>query len=794
MSTKKTTAQTPEKLTGIRLTKIPKSAVGFKAIRSTFARINREVGLVKGMGLLAKINQKDGFDCPGCAWPDPDEKRAFLSEYCENGAKAIAEEATKNRVSPLFFATHATDELAALSDFELGKKGRITHPVLLKEGSRHYEEISWPKAFELIGNTLNKLPSPEEAIFYTSGRTSNEAAFLYQLFVREYGTNNLPDCSNMCHESSGAALTETLGIGKGSVTLDDFDCADLVIVMGQNPGTNHPRMLSALESTKKHGGKIISINPLPEVGLLRFKDPQNPLKWIGTGTELTDLFLQVKINGDVALLKALMLLLLEKEEKNPGTVFDQNFIKTKTRGYKAFIKDLQKENTNDLIAATGLSKTEVEAAAAMIASRQKIIICWAMGLTQHKNGVDNIRELVNLLLLKGSIGKKGAGTCPVRGHSNVQGDRTMGIWEKPPTDFLKALEKEFEFNAPKKNGLDVVASIEAMHAKKAKVFVGMGGNFISASPDTEYTANALRACELTVHIATKINRSHLIHGKQALILPCLGRSEKDLQESGEQFVSVENSMGVVSKSAGHLSPLSDQLKSETAIVAGMALATLKNSKTPWADMPKNYDRIRQAIENTIPGFEKYNQRIRIPGGFYLPNKVRANDFSATKTGKANFTLNKISDVQLDKDQFLMMTIRSHDQYNTTIYGLDDRYRGILNERRVVLMHREDMRELDLKEKDLVTLTSHFQGEQRSAAGFLALPYDIPKRCTATYFPEANVLIPLQSTARISNTPTSKTVVITIAKENEISTRNLPPLFPKFDSEQPIPQKHENNKN
>jgi molybdopterin-dependent oxidoreductase alpha subunit len=447
-----------------------------------------------------------------------------------------------------------------------------------------------------------------------------------------------------------------------------------------------------------------------------------------------------------------------------------------------------------LIAATGLSKTEVEAAAAMIASRQKIIICWAMGLTQHKNGVDNIRELVNLLLLKGSIGKKGAGTCPVRGHSNVQGDRTMGIWEKPPTDFLKALEKEFKFNAPKKNGLDVVASIEAMHAKKAKVFVGMGGNFISASPDTEYTANALRACELTVHIATKINRSHLIHGKQALILPCLGRSEKDLQESGEQFVSVENSMGVVSKSAGHLSPLSDQLKSETAIVAGMALATLKNSKTPWADMPKNYDRIRQAIENTIPGFEKYNQRIRIPGGFYLPNKVRANDFSATKTGKANFTLNKISDVQLDKDQFLMMTIRSHDQYNTTIYGLDDRYRGILNERRVVLMHREDMRELDLKEKDLVTLTSHFQGEQRSAAGFLALPYDIPKRCTATYFPEANVLIPLQSTARISNTPTSKTVVITIAKENEISTRNLPPLFPKFDSEQPIPQKHENNKN
>lgn len=765
MTKKKTNAQPPEKFTGIKLDKIPTSAVGVKAITSALTHIKDEVGIQKGVRLLARLNQKDGFDCPGCAWPDPDEKRAFLAEYCENGAKAVAEEATKNKVSPMFFSTHSVSDLAALSDYEIGKSGRITHPMILKENSDHYEEISWEDAFTLIGKELNALDSPDEAIFYTSGRTSNEAAYLYQLFVREYGTNNLPDCSNMCHESSGAALSETLGIGKGSVTLDDFNHADLVIVMGQNPGTNHPRMLTALGETKKNGGKIMTINPLPEVGLMRYNDPQNPLKWIGKGQKLTDLFLQVKINGDVALLKIILKLLLEKEKAHPNTVFDHEFIKEKTHGYEALIDDIERYTIEALLPQTGLDLSTIKEAADMIAANKKIIVCWAMGLTQHKNGVDNIREIVNLLLLRGSIGKKGAGTCPVRGHSNVQGDRTMGIWEKPKDAFLDKLESEFDFKAPRKHGYDVVDAIEAMYQQKAKVFIGMGGNFISATPDTEYTADALRNCALTVHVSTKLNRSHLIHGKQALILPCLGRTEKDIQETGEQFVSVENSMGVVHKTSGNLTPCSTKLLSEPAIVAGMANATLKNTKTAWNKFISNYDFIRDKIEATIPGFESYNKRVRVKSGFYLPNNARANDFSPTATGKANFTLNKPSELELDQDQFIMMTIRTHDQYNTTIYGLNDRYRGVLNERRVIFMNPEDMEHLGIQKLDKVNLVSHFKGEKRKADHFLAIPYSIPKQCTATYFPEANVLVPLKSKADISNTPASKTVIITIEKVN-----------------------------
>jgi molybdopterin-dependent oxidoreductase alpha subunit len=760
---KKITAQPPEKLTGIQLTKVPETSVGVKAIVSALTHIKNEVGIVKGISLLKNINQKDGFDCPGCAWPDPDEKRAFLAEYCENGAKAVAEEATKNKVSPLFFATHSVDELAKLSDYEIGKSGRITHPMYLAEEKTHYEEISWGKAFHLIADELNALKSADEAVFYTSGRTSNEAAFLYQLFVREFGTNNLPDCSNMCHESSGAALSETLGIGKGSVTLDDFNHADLVIVIGQNPGTNHPRMLTALSETKKRGGKIISINPLPEVGLVNYKDPQNPLKWIGKGQNLTDVFLQVKINGDVALLKIILKLMKEKEDAEPNSVFNHQFIKEKTDGIDALLKDLDTYSIDDLIPQTGLTLKEIEKATELIINNDKIIICWAMGLTQHKNAVDNIREIVNILLLKGSIGKKGAGTCPVRGHSNVQGDRTMGIWEKPPASFLDNLEKEFNFKAPRKNGLDVVEAIEAMHQKKAKVFFGMGGNFISATPDTEFTADALRNCSLTVQVSTKLNRSHLITGKKALILPCLGRSESDYQISGEQFVSVENSMGVVHQSRGHLEPCFEKLLSETAIVANLANITLKNSNTDWINLTSNYDLIRNKIEATIPGFQNYNKRVRIKGGFYLPNNARDNNFEPTNTGKANFSINRPSEIELEENQFIMMTIRTHDQFNTTIYGLNDRYRGVLNERRVVFMNIEDMKKLGLQKLDVVDLTSHFKNEKREAKGFLAIPYSIPKQCTATYFPEANVLVPLKSTADISNTPTSKTVIITIKK-------------------------------
>jgi molybdopterin-dependent oxidoreductase alpha subunit len=760
---KKTHAQTPEKLTGIQLIEVPKSSVGVKAIASALTHIKDEVGVLKGIGLLKNINQKYGFDCPGCAWPDPDEKRAFLAEYCENGAKAIAEEATKNKVSPLFFATHTVDELAKLSDYEIGKSGRITHPMYLPEGKTNYEEISWGKAFKLISSELNNLDSPDEAIFYTSGRTSNEAAFLYQLFVRQFGTNNLPDCSNMCHESSGAALSETLGIGKGSVTLDDFNHADLVIVIGQNPGTNHPRMLSALSETKKKGGKIITINPLPEVGLMNYKEPQNPLKWIGKGQNLTDLFLQVKINGDVALLKIILKMMKKQEDSEPNSVFNHQFIKEKTAGIDDLLKDLDKYSIEDLLPQIGLPLIEIEKAANLIINNDKIIICWAMGLTQHKNSVDNIREVVNILLLKGSIGKQGAGTCPVRGHSNVQGDRTMGIWEKAPDSFLDNLDKEFGFKSPRKHGFDVVEAIEAMHEKKAKVFFGLGGNFVSATPDTEFTADALRNCNLTVQVSTKLNRSHLITGKKALILPCLGRSERDYQTSGEQFVSVENSMGVVHQSRGHLEPCSDKLLSEVAIVSNLANFTLKKSNVDWILLTSNYNLIRNKIEATIPGFKDFNKRVRVKGGFYLPNNARENNFEPTATGKANFSSNKPSEIELENNQFMMMTIRTHDQYNTTIYGLDDRYRGVLNERRVIFMNTNDMELLGIKKLDVVDLTSHFKGETREAKGFLAIPYNIPKQCTATYFPEANVLVPIKSKADISNTPASKTVIITIQK-------------------------------
>ena len=760
---KKINAQPPEKLTGIQLHEIPTSAVGFKAIKSSINVIVREVGLVKGIQLLKNINQTKGFDCPGCAWPDPDAKRAFLAEYCENGAKAVAEEATKNKVSPLFFATHSVAKLSELSDYEIGKSGRITQPMYLPEGKDHYEEISWEAAFSLIGKELNKLKSPDEAIFYTSGRTSNEAAFLYQLFVRQFGTNNLPDCSNMCHESSGVALTETLGIGKGSVTLEDFKHTDLVIVIGQNPGTNHPRMLTALGETKKSGGKIITVNPLPEVGLMNYKDPQNPLKWIGSGQDLTDLFLQVKINGDVALLKIILKLMKVKELENPGSVFNHTFINEKTAGIEEMLADLDLYSIEELLPQTGVSLEKIKEATTLIIQNEKIIICWAMGLTQHKNAVDNIRELVNILLLKGSIGKKGAGTCPVRGHSNVQGDRTMGIWEKMPDRFLDKLDTAFDFKSPRKHGFDVVASIEAMHQEKVKVFIGMGGNFVSATPDTEFTANAMRNCDLTVHVSTKLNRSHLIHGKKALILPCLGRSEKDFQATGEQFISVENSMGIVHQSRGHLKPHSEKLLSEPAIVAGLANATLKNSSTNWTALISNYDFIRNKIEAVIPGFENYNKQVRVKGGFYLPNNARENDYTPTATGKANFSLNTPSDLKLETHQFMMMTIRSHDQYNTTIYGLDDRYRGVLNERRVLYMNADDMENQNLKSLDLVDIKSHFNGEERIAKGFLVVKYNIPKQCTATYFPEANVLVPLKSVANISNTPASKTVIISIEK-------------------------------
>lgn len=761
---KRTNAQPPVEFTGLKSGKIHSTAAGVGAVKSAIKHMLEEMDSPRAMKVLNKMNQKGGFDCSGCAWPDPDDKRSALGEYCENGAKAIAEEATTKKADPDFFAQNSVQEIGSWSDYKIGKVGRITHPMILREGDTHYTPIEWDEAFQLIGKELNALSSPHEAIFYTSGRTSNEAAYLYQLFVRQFGTNNLPDCSNMCHESSGSGLSETVGIGKGSVTLEDFKHAEVVLVMGQNPGTNHPRMLSALEDTKANGGTIISVNPLPEAGLMNFKHPQKPGHLLGRGVKLTDIFLQVKINGDVALLKALMVLMLEAENKKPGTVFDLEFIQSKTSGYEALIEDLKKHDFQELVAASGLKEEDVRTTAQLLIEKKKIIICWAMGLTQHKNGVQNIREVVNLLLLKGSIGKKGAGTCPVRGHSNVQGDRTMGIWEKPKPQFLDDLKKEFDFNPPYEHGYDVVEAIEAMHEKKAKVFFAMGGNFISATPDTEFTGEALRNCNLTIHVSTKPNRSHVVHGKTALILPCLGRSEKDLQHGKEQIISVENSMGVVHSSRGNLEPSSPHLLSEPVIVSKLALATLKtNPKTDWADLVNNYDNIRNKIEATIPGFDNFNKRVRQPEGFHLPNNSREGNFAPTKTGKANFTVNPVPQQAITSEEYLMMTIRTHDQYNTTVYGLDDRYRGIYNERRVVLMNNNDIQKAGLKANDIVDITSEYNGVLRTAEKFIVYPFDIPEGCTATYFPETNVLVPIDSKADISNTPTSKLVVVKLKK-------------------------------
>lgn len=753
--------ENPEELLRLKQSAPPEAAAGMTAVLSGAMHILNEMGPGRGIKALRKLNQKDGFDCPGCAWPDPDGDRSSLGEFCENGAKAIAEEATTKKLTAEFFQAHSVAELANLNDYEIGKKGRVAEPVYLAPGATHYAPISWDEAFQKIAAHLKALASPDEAIFYTSGRTSNEAAFLYQLFVREFGTNNLPDCSNMCHESSGVALNETLGTGKGSVTLEDFNHAEVILILGQNPGTNHPRMLTALQKAKRNGAKIISINPLPETGLISFKNPQTVSGALGIKAAITDLYLPVRINGDMALLRGIEKILLEEDEKNPGSVFDHEFINVHTSGYELLVNDLRGRSLADLSQASGISIEQLHEAAAMIKDKSRIIACWAMGLTQHKNAVDTIKEIVNLLLLKGSLGKEGAGVCPVRGHSNVQGDRTMGINERPPAAFLDRLDSAMGIKSPRRDGFDVVDSIKAMHDGRAKVFIALGGNFLSATPDTLFTAEALRRCALTVQVSTKLNRSHLVHGAEALILPCLGRSDKDIQNDEQQFVSCENSMSVVQLSKGNLDPLSANLLSEPVIVCRLAKATLGNhSRLDWSRYEKNYDFIRADIERAIPGFEQYNHRIRKPGGFYLPNAVRERTFR-TPGQKANFTVSPITVHPLKENEYLMMTIRSHDQFNTTIYGLNDRYRGIHQERRVIFMNEKDVARERLKAGDVVDLHNHFGGVHRQARKFVVVPYAIPEKCTATYFPETNVLVPINSTADKSNTPTSKTVIITI---------------------------------
>lgn len=730
-----------------------RAAAGLPAVGYTLKIAQQQMGLRRTAQTLLKVNQKDGFDCPGCAWPEGDHRHT--AEFCENGAKAVAEEATLRRVTPDFFAAHPLADLASRSGYWLGQQGRITQPMYLPEGADRYEAVAWERAFEIIAEELTALSSPDEALFYTSGRTSNEAAFLLQLFAREFGTNNLPDCSNMCHESSGSALTETIGIGKGSVSLEDLHQADLIIVAGQNPGTNHPRMLSALEKAKAAGARIMSVNPLPEAGMERFKNPQTPLGMI-KGVALNDLFLQIRIGGDQALFRLLNKLVLEAE----GAV-DEEFVREHTHGYEEFAAAARDADWDETLAATGLDRAAIERALAMVLESERTVVCWAMGLTQHKHSVATIREVVNFLLLRGNIGRPGAGVCPVRGHSNVQGDRTMGIFERPAPAFLDALEREFGFAPPRHHGFDVVRSIRALRDGEAKVFFAMGGNFVGATPDTEVTEAAVRRARLTVHVSTKLNRSHAVTGARALILPTLGRTDKDVQAGGRQVVTVEDSMGMVHASRGNLTPASPHLLSEPAIVARLARAVLgPESLTPWEEFEKDYGTIRDRIARVVPGFEDFNTKIARPGGFTLPHAPRDERRFPTATGKANFTAAPIEYPKVPEGRLLLQTLRSHDQYNTTIYGLDDRYRGIKGGRRVVLVNPDDAAELGLGDGSYTDLVSEWKdGVERRAPGFRVVHYPTARGCAAAYYPETNVLVPLDSTADTSNTPASKSVVV-----------------------------------
>ncbi|ADP82642.1 FdhF/YdeP family oxidoreductase [Pseudofrankia inefficax] len=750
-------------------------AAGVPGVAHALAQSWAQMGARRSLTTLRLLNQADGFDCPGCAWPDPDPGHRAHAEFCENGAKAVAEEATLRRVTPEFFAEHSLTDLAGRSGYWLGQQGRLVEPMLRRPGSDHYEPVGWDEAFDLVAAELTALDSPDEAVFYTSGRTSNEAAFLYQLFVRAYGTNNLPDCSNMCHESSGSALTETIGIGKGSVTLEDLENADLVLVVGQNPGTNHPRMLTSLEKVKRRGGSVVAVNPLPEASLMRFRNPQKPSGIVGAGTALADQFLRIRVNGDLALFQALSRRLLDAEDAAPGTVLDHDFLAAHTTGFAAFAAHLRALDEADVAASTGLAAAEIDELAARVLAAEKIIVCWAMGLTQHANAVATIREVVNFLLLRGNIGRPGAGVCPVRGHSNVQGDRTMGIWEKMPDAFLDRLGAEFGFAPPRHHGYDVVDAIRAMRDGRARVFVGLGGNFVSATPDSAVTEAAIRSCRLTVQISTKLNRSHAVTGAAALILPTLGRTERDVQAAGPQVVTVEDSMGSVHASRGTLPPAGPRLRSEASIIAGLAAATLSrrgqatagHPDVDWAGLSGDYRRIRAHIANVVPGFDDYERKIAEPGGFLLPHPPRDAREFRTPSGRAVLTVNELTVLRVPPGHLLLQTVRSHDQYNTTIYGRDDRYRGIRNARRVVLVNPEDLASRGLADGAQVDLVSIWSdGVERRAPGFRVVAYPTAPGCAAAYFPETNVLVPLDSTAERSNTPTSKSLVVRLEPRGE----------------------------
>lgn len=733
------------------------TAAGVPAVLVALRRSLTQMGVVRTASTLARVNQRDGFDCPGCAWPEEPGGRK-LAEFCENGAKAVAEEATRRVVTPEFFARHPVADLIDRPEYWLSQQGRLTHPMVLRPGEGHYRPIGWDAAYGLIAEQLRSLASPDEAVFYTSGRTSNEAAFLYQLLVRSFGTNNLPDCSNMCHESSGTALTESIGVGKGSVSVTDIEHADLILIAGQNPGTNHPRMLSVLEKAKANGARIIAINPLPEAGLIRFKDPQTVRGVVGRGVPIADEFVQIRLGGDMALFRGLAKLLLE------GGHEDREFIDAHCYGFDDYVALARAVDLDTVLDATGITAAQLHRVAEQLAASRRTIVCWAMGLTQHTHAVATIAEVTNVLLLRGMIGKPGAGLCPVRGHSNVQGDRTMGIWERAPETFLAALEARYGITVPRRHGYDTVNAIRAMRSGAASVFIGMGGNFASATPDTAVTEEALRNCALTVQVSTKLNRSHLVGGRTALILPTLGRTDRDIAGGRKQVVSVEDSMSMVHLSRGSLPPPGDQVRSEVAIICQLARRLLgPGHPVPWDTFAADYDTIRDEIAAVVPGFVDYNRRVRRPDGFQLPHPPRDFREFPTATGKANFASYPLQWVPVPSGRLVLQTLRSHDQYNTTIYGLDDRYRGVKGGRRVVFVNPSDIAALGFADGDRVDLVSEFGGpdgiEERRAADFQVVAYPTPAGNAAAYYPETNPLVPLDHVAAKSNTPASKAIVV-----------------------------------
>ncbi|WP_146340827.1 FdhF/YdeP family oxidoreductase [Nesterenkonia sp. NBAIMH1] len=744
------------------------SAAGLKAVQVSFKRSLFHGGVRRTVGNFYRVNQDKGVDCPGCAWPESITGDRKQVEFCENGAKALAEEHTKRICPPEWWAQHSISDLDKKTEYWLGQSGRITHPMIIREGETHYKPISWDEAFETIGEHI-RATTPERSVFYTSGRTPNETAFMFQLMARSLGTNNLPDCSNMCHESSGTAMNPTIGIGKGTVSLEDIENSELIFVIGQNPGTNHPRMLGSLAKARHRGGKVVSVNPLPEAGLMKFKDPQAPMEHplqshkVLTGDKISDEYLQIKVGGDQALLQALGHLLLKKEEENPGSVLDRDFLEQSTKGWEDYKAARAELDWAEVEEATGLERAEIEKIGDLLAKSKATIFCWALGITQQPHSVDTIKEIVNLLLMQGNFGKPGAGACPVRGHSNVQGDRTFGIWEKPKEDFLQALDAEFGIVSPREEGHDSTHTMYAMAEGNVDVFVSLGGNLAMANSDTAIMEDGLKNTGLTVHISTKPNRSHVTHGRTSIILPTLGRSDRDDKHpGGRQFLSVENSMSVVSSTQGRLEPVSDHLLSEPAILAGMAQAIFKDDadhEIDWQAMADDYDVIRDHASRVIPGTQDFNKRIRQKYGFVLPNPPRDHRQFATEDGRASFTVREMEYLKPPEGHLVLQTMRSHDQYNTTFYGLDDRYRGIKGGRRVILIHPEDLKAAGYQHREVVDVISVFDGEERRANQFTLVEYPTARGCVAAYYPEANALVHRDLKARESNTPGFKAMMV-----------------------------------